>query len=555
MDEPMPARPSTDWITLDDDDIARLLPFGTVSDTTAGQTLFTAGDASPSFHVVLEGAVDLLSGGADGTPQVVTTHTAKQFLGEFNLLLELRPVVSAVVVHPGSVLVIERAGFDEFMRTLPDIADQVFAQFEARRKYSRQSETISAAIQIIGTRFSAEAMALRVFASRSQVPHSWVDLDELDEPEAYLAALGATAHDVPLVITPTAQLTRPTTAEFANFLGLEHIDPPDHVNDVTVIGLGPAGLAAAVVAVAEGLSAVCLEGVAVGGQAAASSRIENYLGFPNGVSGEQLVEHASTQAQRLGARLVSPCQVTGLRTVGDLRVVDLADGTEVASRTVVIASGARYRRLEVDDLERFEGAGVYYATTELERRACRGHDVIVVGGGNSAGQAALSLAKTCSSVSLVVRRDNLEETMSHYLVARIEQDPRIRLLLSGVVRALDGDDAVTSATVENTATGERETVPCRGVFCFIGAVAATDWLDGTIALDRRGFVQTGRNLPDEARDIPEFAERHPLPFETSMPGVFAAGDVRSASMKRVAAAVGEGSTVVRSILEFIGARV
>ena len=241
--------------------------------------------------------------------------------------------------------------------------------------------------------------------------------------------------------------------------------------------------------------------------------------------------------------------------VGDLRVVDLADGTEVASRTVVIASGARYRRLEVDDLERFEGAGVYYATSELERRACRGHDVIVVGGGNSAGQAALSLATTCSSVSLVVRRDNLEETMSHYLVARIEQDPRIRLMLSGVVRALDGDDAVTSATIENTATGERETVACRGVFCFIGAVAATDWLDGTIALDRRGFVQTGRNLPAEALDIPEFAERYPLPFETSMPGVFAAGDVRSASMKRVAAAVGEGSTVVRSIIEFIGARV
>jgi thioredoxin reductase (NADPH) len=292
----------------------------------------------------------------------------------------------------------------------------------------------------------------------------------------------------------------------------------------------------------------------VGGQAAASSRIENYLGFPNGVSGEQLVENAATQAQRLGARLTSPAEVVGLRTVDDLKVIDLLDGTEIASRAVVIASGARYRRLEVEHLERFEGAGVYYATTELETLACAGQHVIVVGGGNSAGQAALFLAKSCASVALVVRRDNLSETMSHYLTARIDRDPRIRFMPSTVVRALDGNDFVESAVVENTATDEFETLPCRGVFCFIGAVAATDWLGGAVALDRRGFVLTSRDLPADAVASADFAGRDPLPFETSMPGVFAVGDVRAASRKRVAAAVGEGSSVVSSILDVVGTR-
>ena len=394
-------RPSDDWLFLDDEVIERLLLFGTVRETRAGETLFAAGDTSPSFFVVLDGTVDLLSAGPEGA-EVITTHVARQFLGEFNLLLELRPVVSALVRDPGSVLEIDQPAFNDIMRTMPDIADMAFLQFDARRRYSKLSPTVTSAIQIIGTHFSAQAMALRVFAARSQVPHTWVDLDELDDAAAFLAEIGVHAADVPVVITPLRRLEQPTTAEFASFLGLEYGERPDHIWDVAVVGLGPAGLAAAVFSVAEGLSTACLEAVAVGGQAAASSRIENYLGFPNGVSGEQLVENAATQAQRLGARLMSPSEVVGLRTVDDLKVIDLVDGTEMADRAVVIASGARYRRLEVDNLERFEGAGVYYATTELETLACAGQHVIVVGGGNSAGQAALFLAKSCASVALVV---------------------------------------------------------------------------------------------------------------------------------------------------------
>lgn len=545
-------RATTDYVTLGAEDIERLMPFGAVRDTRAGEPLFEAGDEAPPFYVVLDGTVEILSADPSG-PSLITTHVAGQFLGELNLLIGQRPFVSAIVAEPGSVLTIDLPVFGEVMRTMPDLADIVFREFVARRSHVHEGSGVQA-IQIIGTRFSSQSMALRVFASRSQVPHVWIDLDELDDPASLLEEMGVDPAAVPVVITPLARLENATTAEFAALLGLAHSAPPDHVSDVAVVGLGPAGLAAAVVSVAEGLEAVCLDAVAVGGQAAASSRIENYLGFPNGISGEQLIEAAATQAQRLGARLVSPCEVVGLRTVDAVKVIDLADGTEVAARAVVIASGARYRRLDVEDPERFEGAGVYYATTEIETRTCHGQHVLVVGGGNSAGQAALSLAKTCASVALVVRRDNLTDTMSQYLVARIERDPRIRLMCNSVVRALHGGESVDSVVVENTATGGSEVLPCRGVFCFIGGVPATDWLGGEVALDRNGFVLTDRDLPVGAFDAAAFGGRDPLPFETSVPGVFAVGDVRATSLKRVAAAVGEGSTVVRSIVEALGPR-
>lgn len=550
MTDRMPERATTDYAVLSAVEIERLRPFGSVRDTRTGEPLFGAGDKDPSFFVVLSGTVDIQSAGPSG-PTLITTHVAGQFLGELNLLIGQRPFVSAIVAEPGSVLAINLPVFREIMRTMPDLADIVFREFVARRTHVHQGSGMNA-IQIIGTRFSSRAMALRVFASRSQVPHMWIDLDELDEPAAFLEKMEVDPARIPVVITPLTRLENPSTVEFANLLGLAHSAPPDHVSDVAIVGLGPAGLAAAIVSVAEGLDAVCLDAVAVGGQAAASARIENYLGFPNGVSGNHLIAAAATQAQRLGARLASPCEVVGLRTVDDNKLIDLADGTEIACRAVVIASGARYRRLDVDDLARFEGAGVYYATTDIETRTCRGQHVIVVGGGNSAGQAALSLAKTCASVALVVRRGNLTDTMSHYLIARIERDPRIRFMSNRFVCALSGAQSVESAVVENTATGERETMPCRSVFCFIGAVASTDWLGGKVALDRNGFVLTGRDLPAEVQAAAAFSDRAPLPFETSIPGVFAVGDVRANSPKRVAAAVGEGSAVVGSIFQAIG---
>jgi len=271
------------------------------------------------------------------------------------------------------------------------------------------------------------------------------------------------------------------------------------------------------------------------------------VGFPNGISGEELASNAAIQAQRLGARLNAPCEVAGLRVEHGFQVLSLADGSELPARTVIVATGARYQRLSVDDLERFEGAGVYYAATDLEARICSGQPVIVVGGGNSAGQAALYLAQQGSQVSIAIRGNDLTHSMSHYLVERIDADTRIELFTSTEVRALAGDGHLAQVTLEETRSGERRTVACGGLFCFIGADPATEWLGGTLALDPKGFVLTDRSLPDPVKNGPHFATRDPLPFETSVPGVFAVGDVRSGSLKRVAAAVGEGSSAVRSV--------
>jgi thioredoxin reductase (NADPH) len=303
------------------------------------------------------------------------------------------------------------------------------------------------------------------------------------------------------------------------------------------------------------LTTISLDALGPGGQAGASSRIENYVGFPNGVSGEDLVARASIQAMRLGAHLNAPCDVVELRTEGAIHVVALDDGSEISTRAVILATGAHYRRLEVDDLERFEGAGVYYAATELEARVCAGASVMVVGGGNSAGQAALFLAQQGSPVSLVIRRRDLAETMSHYLIERIDADPRINVLAETEVRALAGTTHIESVTVEHNPSGRHTEIESEGLFCFIGAIPATGWLHGRLVVDRSGFILTDRSLPEDAIRSGAFAGRDPLPLETSVPGVFAVGDVRSGSIKRVASAVGEGSSAVRSVHDYLAIHV
>ena len=310
-------------------------------------------------------------------------------------------------------------------------------------------------------------------------------------------------------------LRRPTPGEFADHLGLTFHATPGFLFDLVVVGTGPAGLAAAVYGASEGLDTISLDAVAFGGQAGASSRIENYVGFPTGISGGDLTARAAIQALRLGAKLNAPCEAAGLRLEHGFHVVVLADGSEVACRAVIVASGAQYRRLDVDDLARFEGAGVYYAATDLEARECRDSQVVVVGGGNSAGQAALYLAQQGSHVTIAIRRDDLAATMSRYLIDRIEADDRIDLATTTEVRALAGDGHLARITLEHTPTGERRDVDCAGLFCFIGAVPSTDWLGGAVALDRSGFILTDRALDPELAEAAVFAGRAPLPFETS----------------------------------------
>jgi thioredoxin reductase (NADPH) len=508
-----------------------------------------AGDPTPAFFTVLEGEADIVRED-DSNEVVVARHGPARFLGELNLLTGQRAILTARMARDGRVLEIDLPTFRRLMDTDPDFSDTVFRSFIARREVLRTGEG-AGAIRIIGSRYSPEATALRSFANRSRLPHTWVDLEEVDDPPVYLAGVGVRPRDLPVVVLPTVTLRAPTPGEFAQRLGLTYHDIPGYVSDLVVVGTGPAGLAAAVYGASEGLRTIALDAVAAGGQAGASSRIENYVGFPNGISGDELVTRSAIQAMRLGARLNAPCEVAGLRLEEGFHVVVLTDGSEIPTRAVVIASGARYRRLDVDDLERFEGAGVYYAATDLEARICCGSEVLVVGGGNSAGQAALYLAQQGSPVKLAVRRRELAETMSQYLVTRVEADSRIEVLRHTEVRALDGTTHLERVTLEDNESGDFTTVPCQGLFCFIGAVPATAWLDGCVALDRSGFVITDRSLPEGTSHAPAFGGREPLPLETSVPGVFAVGDVRSGSLKRVAAAVGEGSSVVRQVHEYL----
>ena len=537
-------------VVLTDAQLRELSSFGSESEVAGGEVLYAAGASDYPFVVLLEGGAEIVRPDPNGDVTLVE-YPPGCFLGELNLLTGQRAYLTARMTRAGRVLSIAPADFRRLMSSRPELADIIFGTLVARREYLRGSEG-ARAVQIIGSQFSREAMALRAFANRSHLPYTWLDLEREDDAAVLLANMGLRPADTPVVVTTTGVLRHPTVGEFAEHLGLTFHAAPGYLFDLVVVGTGPAGLAAAVYGASEGLDTVSLDAVAAGGQAGTSSRIENYVGFPNGISGEDLAARAAIQAMRLGAHLNAPCEVVGFRPESGFHVVALADGSEIACRAVIVASGARYRRLAVADLESYEGAGVYYAATDLEARTCRANDVVVVGGGNSAGQAAIFLSQQSSRVSIAVRRDDLAATMSHYLVERIDADPNITLLTQTEVRALSGTGHLDHVTLEHTATGEQRTVPCAGLFCFIGAEPATAWLHDEVALDPDGFVLTDRLLPDSAIGA-AFSGRDPLPFETSVPGVFAVGDVRHGSMKRVAAAVGEGSSAVRSVHDHLAA--
>jgi thioredoxin reductase (NADPH) len=530
------------YATLDAALIDELTPHGEVRALPRGTVLYEAGSDPRAFYIVLEGTAEIVRPGDDEVR--IVSWGARAFLGELNLLTGQRALMTARMATDGRILEIPLATFRHLMSTHPELSDIVFQALLARRAVLRGGDGASA-IRIVGSRFSRDALALRSFANRSRLPHTWIDLDDLDDPDVFLANLGVRPADVPVVLTPTGRLLHPSPGVLAEHLGLSY-RPRVGLFDLAVVGSGPAGLAAAVYGASEGLDTISLDAIAIGGQAGTSSRIENYVGFPNGVSGDELAGRAAAQAFRLGARLNAPCEVTGIRAEAGFQVLELADGTELPTRAVLIASGARYRRLPVDDLDRFEGAGVYYAATELEVRTCSGAPVLVVGGGNSAGQAAIFLAQHGATVTVVIRGDDLRKSMSQYLIERIDESPAIAVRCETEVRRLHGDTRLEQVDLVTAGAATSETVPCAGLFSFIGAVPATEWLSATVALDPRGFILTDRALTDKVA-----LDRDPFPYETSQPGIFAAGDVRHDSMKRVAAAVGEGSSAVRSVHDYL----
>ena len=532
--------------TLNTAEMAALDAIGTRRRITRGEFLYRAGDVRYDFFVVVAGEVEAFVSD-NGADRVVARHGPGRFLGELNLLTGLRVFVTTRVVESGEVIVVPVAALRHLLATRPELSDKILAAFIARRAVLMSEAAPS--LRVIGSRFSPESAQIREYLARGGIPHEWLDVDREPSIDATLRELGVTVDDLPVVIASNTVLRHPSVGDLAHHLGLTLESLPDRCFDLVVVGGGPAGLAAALYGASEGLRTLGVDSLTVGGQAGASSRIENYLGFPLGISGRELTQRALIQAEKFGANLTAPCTVAGLREQAGHLVVSLEDGSDVAGRAVIVASGARYRRLDASGLDDFEASDVHYAATDAEAREYTDTPVIVVGGGNSAGQAALFLAQSCP-VTVVIRGSDLGASMSSYLVDRIHSDDRISVLTDTRVSALEGDSRLATVRVDSP-TGE-SSLPCAALFSFIGAEPNSEWLANCAALDDRGFVLTDRSLTDDLLDE-HWATigRQPLPFETSHPGLFAVGDVRSGSTKRVATAVGEGSAAVRSVHEYL----
>ena len=529
----------------------RMTAYGVAQPVEVGDIIVRPGDVDYDLILVESGWIEILSPAIGDEPEsVVAGYGSGGFLGELNFLTGQTAYLMARVSEAGRIHRISRGRFRQLMATEPDLSDILLRTFLARRDLLRGGPA-ARALAIVGSELSAESLALRTFAARQRLAHLWLDADSAaGQGLVQSAQIGAA--DLPAVITAHQVLRRATTGQMAQALGLGLRHSATTPADLIVVGSGPAGLAAAVYGASEGLATVVLDAAGIGGQAAASSRIENYLGFPSGLSGEELTQRAAVQAMKFGAQLSSPCRVVDLDTGGQHLSVMLSDGTTVESRAVLIATGVQYNTLPLERWADFEGAGIYYAATELEARACRAAPVTVVGGANSAGQAALYLASRGCPVTVAVRGPDVAATMSAYLVARLRAHPRVQIRAHTEVTALSGGSTLQRIALTDNTTGQVSEHPCRGLFCFIGARPATQWLPG-LAVDSAGFIRTDAQLdPEDLSATWTALGRAPLPFETSVPTVFAAGDVRSTSVKRVASAVGDGANAVRSIHTALG---
>jgi len=533
---------------LGDELFARLLAYGTPQQTRRGDVLFRPGDEDADLIVVERGSAEVVRTATGNVPAAtVAVVDAGGFVGELNLLTGQNVYLLCRVKERGTVYRVSPERLRQLMANDVELSDIVFKALIARRELLQRS-TAALAVEIVGDARSATALALRTYAARQRLIHLWFDADT-PAGRAMMESSSLTEDDLPAVVMPGATLKQATPGGLAEKLGLSYRRSSTKPVDVTIVGAGPAGLAAAVYGASEGLDTVLLDAVGAGGQAAASSRIENYFGFPFGLSGTDLTGLAVLQALKFGAQLASPCQAVKLDTDrnGNLLRLHLQGGEVIDSKAVVIATGARYRALPLERWPDFEGAGIYYAATELEARGCTGSPVTVIGGANSAGQAALYLAGRGSEVSLVVRGPDIAAEMSAYLVDRLRVHPRVTVRCRSEVTRLDGGDFLEEVSITDRTADSTQPQPCSGLFCFIGAEPATSWLTG-IATEDDGFIRTDVQLNDG--DLgPAWAVlgRRPLPFETSIPGVFAVGDVHSGSMKRVAAATGEGASAIASV--------
>jgi thioredoxin reductase (NADPH) len=522
--------------------IDRIRPFGRIRQTTVGEILFEPGDTAAHFFVLLSGALEIVQLTVQGE-RLIVTHQAGSFTGEMTMISGRGALARGRVTAAGEFLELS----PEALRLLASRDEELSGIF-MRAFILRRVMLISSGsgnVILLGSRHSAKTLRLREFLTRNGHPHTYIDLDTDTGAQELLDRFAVTVDEIPVVICNGETVLRgPSIQELARCLGLNAHITAAEVRDLVIVGAGPAGLAAAVYGASEGLNVLVIEAESPGGQAGSSSKIENYLGFPMGITGNELAGRAAAQAQKFGAKVLVASSVTKLNCERRPYELSVDCGQTIRARAVVIASGAQYNKPAIDNLKKFEGQGVYYGATYIEAQLCGNEEVVVIGGGNSAGQAAVYLSQTASKVHMVVRARQLSDTMSRYLIQRIEENPAIELHYRTEIVGLDGDTQLERVTWQDKNTGEISTHDLRHLFIMAGGSPRTEWLKGCLAMDGKGFVLTGRDLDPVLHGFHWPLSRVPFMLETSLPGVFAVGDVRAGNVKRVAAAVGEGSIAI-----------
>ncbi len=533
---------------LTEEQIDRIRPLGRIRQVRSGDILIKPGDTVIPFYVLLSGRMEIVQPSLDGE-RMIALHEPGGFTGEMTMLSGARSQVVGRVSEGGEFLELGPENLRVLVARDAELSEILMRAFILRRlEMIRQGW---GALVVLGSQHSARTLEIREFLSRNGQPYTYVDLDRDQTSQELLDRFEVKPRDVPVVICPGQGVLRnPSVRDLAAGLGLSAVSGGKQIRDVIIVGAGPAGLAAAVYAASEGLDVLLIETSSPGGQAASSSKIENYLGFPTGISGQELAGRAASQALKFGAQIVVARSVLRLACERRPYTVKLDGGEELAARTIVIATGAQYNKPALPNLERFEGNGVYYGATYMESQLCTGEEVAVVGGGNSAGQAAAFLAQTASRVHVLVRAAELSSTMSRYLIQRLDENPKVDLHYQTEISGLDGEDHLERLTWRDRRTGAESEHAVRHLFIMTGASPRTEWLKGCLALDQKGFILTGRDLdtPGDGNGNPHWPlDRAPEMLETSLPGVFAVGDVRAGNVKRVASAVGEGAISIHLV--------
>ncbi len=529
---------------LSDEQIDALLPFGKITKLKQGETLWAAGTPNLCMFIVLNGQMGIHDGRTD---RPVAIHIKGEFSGDIDILTGRPAVVSALADTDMEVLAIGAECARSIVDRSPSLGEIFLRAFLLRRQLLQGAGNVGPLV--VGSRYSPDTLRIREFLARNRYPFVWEDVEENPDTTKILQEFKVQEDDIPVVILPNGTLIRaPSNMELSTALGVSK-PVESKIYDLLIVGAGPAGLAAGVYGASEGLDTLVVDSSGPGGQAGASSRIENYMGFPLGLSGQDLADRAVAQAEKFGAQLIVPGVVEDI-TCNDIggHVVRIQGMEPIETRCVVLASGASYRKLDVDNCDEFEGRGIYYSATNVERILCNEQAVAVVGAGNSAGQAAVFMADNSAHVYLIVRGDDLRKSMSSYLARRIEQSPKITLLLNSEICSIEGTEHLERITVADRATGKSQQKDVSGIFVMIGAVPHTSWIPETIARDSKGFIMTGQQLVQEGKWK---LDRPPFYLETSCPGVFAAGDARCNSVKRVASAVGEGSMSVAFVHQYL----